>query len=162
MKYVRADFFKLSSLTASIFITAQMLSGCAEPAGSGVSVTIPAVQITCATARCRAATTARAFLIYTTSGCGLNMRFGETVAGSNNSLACNSGGCSGSINSFIDAAGASAATIREGFYAVCVVLDFNANYIGTALTGEDTTGALADSFVTTGSAQKSVSAFTDI
>ncbi len=137
-----------------------MLSSCAEPAGSGISVTIPIVNISCVTTRCRAAATGRAFIVYTTSSCA-NPAFGETVAGST-TLTCNGTSCTGSVISFTNSAGLSTNTIRDGFYSVCVVVDFNGNYIGTPVSGQDTTGALADSLVTTGSSAKTVTAFSDI
>lgn len=137
-----------------------MLNGCAEPASSGTSVTIPIVNISCVTTRCRAAATARAFIVYTTSSCA-NPTFGETVAGST-TLTCNGTVCSGSVSSFTNQSGLSANTIREGFYSVCVVVDFNGNYVGTPVSGQDTTGALGDSLITTGTSAKTVTAFSDI
>lgn len=128
--------------------------GCAEKAGSGAFMTVPNVGISCATTRCKAAVTAQAYVVYTTSSCA-NPSFGETAAGSA-TLTCSGTGCVGTATSF------STQTFREGFYSVCVIVDFNGNYVGAAIPGEDATGARENVNLVSGTALISVSSFTDI
>ncbi len=161
MKQIAARKTNYSKVLVAAFLIALLgLSGCAESAGSGKSVAIPIVDVTCTTPRCRAAASARAFLVYTTSACA-NSAFGETVAGST-TLTCNATGCRGNVSAFTSSAGVSANTIREGFYSVCVVVDFNANYIGAAVAGEDANGALNNSLINSSSPSQAVTSFVDI
>ena len=150
----------LLALSMAALAVTFVLSGCAEPAGSGVGVSIPIVNITCTTTRCKSGAPARAFLTYTTSGCTAPA-FGEKVAGST-SLSCNVTGCSGSITSFSDSSGSSANTIPSGFYDICVTLDFNSNYIGSAVPGEDATGSRTSVSVSGATLSQSVTSFTDL
>lgn len=149
----------IKAIAAALMMTFA-LSGCAEPAGSGATVTIPLVQMSCTTARCRSAVAARAYIVYTTSSCA-NPAFGATVAGST-TLSCNGSSCSGTVISFTNQAGSSANIMREGYYSVCVIVDFNSNYIGSAIAGEDSTGVLADTNITSGLTTKIVTVFSDI
>ena len=147
-------------LFGALSLSGFLLAGCAESSGSGADVTIPIVDLTCSTARCKGVASARAYIVYTTSSCA-NSAFGETVAGST-TLSCNALGCSVQLTIFTATSGLSATTIQSGFYSVCVVLDYNGNYIGSAVSGEDTTGTLANSYVDRWVTSRSVSSFTDI
>lgn len=141
----------LKLLTVLLF---GMLAGCAEPAGSGKYITIPSVGISCATTRCKAVATAKAYVVYTTSSC-TNPSFGETAAGSA-TLACSGSGCFGTATSF------TGTSIREGFYSICVIVDFNNNYVGAAIPGEDATGSRENANIFDGLTTISVSTFSDI
>lgn len=145
-------------LFASFLVT--LFSGCAEQAGSGLSVPIPTVQISCTTARCQAASSADVYVVFTTSSCG-NAAFGETVAGSA-TISCNAFGCVGQVTSFTGTGGVATATLPEGFYSVCAILDFNGNYIGDAVAGQDTTGAFSNTFINNQTATRSLTSFSDI
>lgn len=145
---------------AVVGVVALSLAGCAEQAGTGTNVPIPIVEISCTTNRCKALNPGRAFIVYTTSSCA-NAAFGETVAGST-TLVCNGLGCSGSVTNFTAGSGVSTNTMRDGFYSICVVIDFNSNYIGAAMAGEDSTGSLANTNVVSGVTTRSVTSFTDI
>ncbi|CAN5396538.1 hypothetical protein BH10BDE1_BH10BDE1_19590 [soil metagenome] len=136
-----------------------LIAGCAERSGTGKSVAIPIVSLSCGTAHCHQNIPAKAYIVYTTSSCS-NASFGETVAGST-TLTCNGGGCSGTVTNFTDGSGSSANTMPDGFYSICVVLDFDSNYIGTAVTG-DTTGALNNTQITNGTTTRSVTSFADL
>lgn len=56
----------------------------------------------------------------------------------------------------------SSTSIREGFYSVCVIVDFNSNYAGSAVAGQDATGERANTNFVTGTSVTSVTSFTDI
>lgn len=141
------------------FVSVLLTSGCAEKAGSGQAVAIPIVSVSCTTSNCRQPGSARAIAVYTTSSCA-NVRFGETVTGST-TVSCSISGCTGTITNFTDANSLSVNTIPEGFYSVCVVVDFNLDYAGTAASG-DSNGALASTFITAGTTTRIVNAFTDL
>lgn len=151
---------KLKNLAAIVALfSALVLSGCAEIAGNGQLVAVPLVSISCTTAYCKQNFPAKAYIVYTTSSCA-NAQFGESVAGSA-TLTCNSSGCTGTISSFTSTSGSSTSSIAEGFYSICAVLDFNSDYIGTALIG-DSTGVLSNTYVTTGTSARNVTSFVDM
>lgn len=137
-----------------------VVSACAEVAGSGRAARIPDVRVSCTTARCLANSSATAIVVYTTSSC-TNPSFGETVAGSANASCGAVNGCTVTINQFTGKDGLSARTIPEGIYSVCVILDFDGNYVGTAESG-DSTGALNNASITDGNTTADVSIFSDI
>lgn len=136
-----------------------LLTGCAEVAGSGRAMQIPSVRISCTTTNCRNAAQADAYVVYTTSGC-TNPDFGERAAGSVRQ-SCNAMGCAGTVSQFIDSNSQAVTYIPEGTYSVCVILDFNSNYLGTAVSG-DSRGELANAALTTGTSFADVSVFTDV
>jgi hypothetical protein len=135
------------------------MAGCAEVAGSGRSMQIPSVRISCTTTNCRNAAQADAYVVYTTSGC-VNPDFGVRAAGSQR-LTCNAIGCAGTVSQFIDSNSQSVTFIPEGTYSVCVNLDFNSNYLGIPASG-DSKGQLASAALTTGTSFADVSVFTDV
>lgn len=160
---MKSDAESLKSAVAHIVALVgliSIMSGCAEQAGSGLNVPIPTVEISCTTARCRAAGSADAYIVYTTSSCG-NAAFGETVAGSA-TISCNAFGCVGQITSFTGAGGIATAFIPEGFYSVCATLDFNGNYVGEAVSGQDTTGALSNTSINRQTTVRNLTSFVDI
>lgn len=129
------------------------LAACAERAGSGAFMQTPNVGVSCATTRCKANVTARAYVTYTTSSCQ-NPQFGETAAGSA-ILTCNGLGCTGTASNF------TTPTLREGFYSICVIIDFNSNYVGAAIPGEDSVGSNANINLVEGMLTTTVTSFTD-
>ena len=147
-------------MAALLVVGHGILSGCAETAGSGLNVTIPIVEISCTTARCRGAGSADAYIVFTTSSCA-NAAFGETVAGSA-TISCNAFGCVGQVTNFTGTGGVSTAVIREGFYSICPTLDFNGNYVGDAVAGQDATGSFPNTFIDRNSATRNLTSFTDI
>ncbi len=149
------------SVTVLIFaVLTAFVGACAEVAGSGRASRIPNVRVSCTTARCLANSTATAYVVYTTSSC-TNPSFGETVAGSTTASCGAVNGCTVTINQFTDKNGLSASTIPEGTYSVCVTLDFNGSYVGTAEAG-DSTGALNNASIVDGNTTADVSIFSDI
>lgn len=144
---------------AIFILSAGLSTSCAEVAGSGRSMQIPSVRISCTTTNCRNAAQADAYVVYTTSGC-TNPDFGERAAGSLR-LTCNTIGCAGTVSQFIDSNSQSVTFIAEGTYSVCVILDFNADYLGTAVSG-DSRGELANAALTTGTSFADVSVFNDV
>lgn len=136
------------------------MSACAEVVGSGRAARIPNVRVSCTTARCIAASTATAIVVYTTSSC-TNPSFGETVAGSATASCGAVNGCTATISQFTGKDGTTARTIPEGTYSVCVILDFDGSYVGSAEPG-DSTGALNNASIVDGNATADVSIFSDI
>ena len=159
---LRASFRLMRKLSLKSFgfavllaATLGLFSGCAEVAGSGAFVSIPAVSISCVGGGCAVSGTRVAYVSYTTSSCAA-AEFGETVTGSAN-VTCNGAQCTGLISQFVDIRGL-ATSMKEGFYSVCVTIDVDNNWIGQPASG-DMQGGLANVHVTTGTATQAVTSY---
>ncbi len=137
-----------------------LMSGCAEIAGSGRSMLIPDVRISCTSTNCRAASgSIQAFVTITESPSCASAEFGQKVAGSG-TVSCNALGCTGTVSQFIDTAAQTATYIPEGTYSVCVVLNISGNYNGDAQPG-DAEGSLTNAPFTASTRYADVSVFTN-
>ena len=97
------------------------ISGCGEPAASGVSVSLPAVYVNCTTSQCRVNASPNPIIIVviTTSGC-IAPTLGFTRSASTTSIACTAAlGCYGQLTSWVDENGNSTTSIPSGSYSIC-------------------------------------------
>jgi hypothetical protein len=139
-----------------------LIQGCGETAGTGLSVSIPAVQINCTTARCRSNTNPKIFVYYTSSGCAISPEFGLTRSGSTSSINCTVGaGCQGIIAAWIDSTGSSSTTIPNGTYSVCGYVDYTRNNISHPTAGESL-GTINSSTISNGTATQTITLWSDI
>lgn len=158
MKRICTGATRVELMVASLFILA--LVGCAEIAGSGRSMLIPDVRISCTASNCLSASGSKqAFVTITESPSCASAEFGQKVAGSGN-VTCNALGCTGTVTSFIDTMEQTATYIPEGTYSVCVVLNISGNYDGSAKPG-DAEGSLTNAPFTSSTRFADISVFTN-
>jgi hypothetical protein len=145
-------------LVAGILVTG--VSGCGELAGSGKSMLIPEVRISCTASNCRSASGSfQAFVTITESPSCASAEFGQKAAGSG-TVSCNPAGCTGAVTQFIDTQEQPATYIPEGTYSVCVILNLVGGYNGQAQSG-DAEGSLTNAPLSASTRFADVSVFTN-
>lgn len=147
------------ALIGALFAIAA-ITGCGVEAGSSSPVEIPNVVIDCQTPVCKNSTLSPiVYVTYTRSGCE-NPGFAWEVSGSSYLNCTPSGGCYGTISTWVaDNSNTVARTIPSGVYNICVWIDPHRNW--PAFPENDTRGELLNQAIGEGSGTRFVTDWLD-
>lgn len=116
-----------------VSLLALVFAGCSQTEGTGASITIPSVQLSCNTSKCTSVMGTRlGVVILSLSGCDVDTVESRLVATGSVNAVCNGSTCDGVITSWQDANSVNITTIASGNYYICSRIDINNNGIRDA------------------------------
>ena len=132
------------------------LSSCQQSSGTGASVTIPQLSVSCTASNCTGSSSPRIFVYITTSGC-LNIAYGQVASGTGRAT-CSGGACSSTPTiTWVDVSNASITQIPSNTYDFCAIIDLTDTYAGVAVPSGDATSSKSVSVGTSTSPVSSIS-----